>query len=177
MHAADLARLAEIEAWATQHTPANFLDGPRAAEDWAARFEASHEQYPWLVVEEEGRVLGYGIAFRYRPRPAYRWCVEVAVYVDHEHHRRGIATRLYRALFDLLERQGLRTVLAIVVSPNEPSERLHERVGMRLTGSIADAGFKHGRWWATSVYELQIGNGDAGEVLPVAAVWDQADPG
>ena len=35
--------------------------------------------YPWLVAEEDGRLLGYAASSPFRTRPAYRWIVESGI--------------------------------------------------------------------------------------------------
>jgi len=54
------------------------LDAPDVA-TMEQRIEAYRNQYPWLVFEAAGKVLGYAYASRHRERLAYQWCVEVSV--------------------------------------------------------------------------------------------------
>src|SRR5215470_17921499 len=58
---------------------------------------------PWLVAEEAGAVSGYANAKPWRPRSAYRFSVEITIYVDPRRVRRGIGTMLYGQLFSLLQ--------------------------------------------------------------------------
>src|SRR6478735_8127823 len=46
--------------------------------------------YPWLVAEIDGQVVGYVYASRHHERAAYRWSVDVAVYVSSGQQRRGV---------------------------------------------------------------------------------------
>src|SRR6266851_5566998 len=50
--------------------------------------------FPYLVATLEGRVVGYAYAGAYRPRPAYRFTVENAVYLQPAIHGRGIGLQL-----------------------------------------------------------------------------------
>ena len=46
--------------------------------------------YPYLVAEEDGRILGYAYATRFKARKAYDHVVEVSIYVDRDAKGRGI---------------------------------------------------------------------------------------
>src|ERR1700760_627216 len=57
--------------------------------------------YPWLVAEIDGQVVGYVYASRHHERAAYRWSVDVAVYISPRQQRRGIGRTLYETLFSI----------------------------------------------------------------------------
>ena len=122
--------------------------------------------YPYLVWEEDGHVLGYAYAHRYRERAAYQWGAELSVYVDEAAHGRGLGTKLYRALMALLALQGLRTVYGVVTQPNEKSDRLHGSLGFSLAGTVHGAGFKAGLWHDVATYEKSIGDFGASPAPP-----------
>ena len=102
--------------------------------------------HPWLVVEEEGCVLGYASTSSMRNRRAYRWSVESGIYLDPSAHGRGLGRRLLSAHLELLERQGFVTVIAGIALPNEASVALHEKLGFTLSGIERGVGFKLGEW-------------------------------
>jgi phosphinothricin acetyltransferase len=56
-----------------------------------AETTASH--VPWLVVEEDGAVLGYAYASKWKGRCAYRYSVESTVYLDPVSQGRASARR------------------------------------------------------------------------------------
>ena len=103
-------------------------------------------QFPWLVWEENGEILGYAYASRPYERTACAWCAEPSVYIKPSAHRRGIATRLYAALETILKEQGYQVLYALITEENTPSLRLHERLGYRHRVTFPDIGFKFGRW-------------------------------
>jgi len=121
-------------------------------------------QLPWLVCEIDGRICGYAYAARHRDRPAYQWGAETSVYVAASWHRRGVARRLYEALFERLVEQGYYTAFAGITLPNAASVGLHSSFGFEPVGVYRNAGFKHGRWWdvgwwqkALRPYEAPLG--------------------
>src|SRR3712207_3192492 len=69
------------------------LDPPDAAE-MARRVAEITGRLPWLVYEREGAVVGYAYAAPHRARPAYRWSVDVSVYVHADARRAGVGCAL-----------------------------------------------------------------------------------
>ena len=59
-------------------------------------------------------MLGYAYADRFRERSAYRWAVETTIYVADSAQRRGVGRLLYRALLDVLRRQGFTQAIAAI---------------------------------------------------------------
>lgn len=102
--------------------------------------------HPWLVAEEEGRVLGYASTAAMRNRAAYRWSVETGIYLAVGALGRGLGRQLLAAHLQVLERQGFVTAIAGIALPNEASVRLHEKLGFTLSGIERAVGFKLRQW-------------------------------
>ncbi len=115
-------------------------------EEFTRRVSSVSELYPYLAAVEDGAVLGYAYAHRIAERAAFGWGAELSIYLHPDAAGKGLGTRLYRALIELLRLQGVRTVYGLVASPNPASERLHSAMGFRLVGVQQRAGFKNGRW-------------------------------
>lgn len=169
----DAAVLAEIYAPSVCERPTSFeLEAPDAAE-MAARLARVTAQWPWLVAEQGGAVLGYCYASTFAERAAYRWSVTVSVYVRDAQQRRGIGRMLYTRLFEVLRRQGAVRAFAGITLPNEASVGLHRSLGFEPVGVYPQAGFKLGRWWDVAWYGLALREVDAdqapGELMP----WDR----
>lgn len=124
--------------------------------EFAHRIQTIQQQFPYLVAEEEGSVLGYAYASRHRDRPAYQWSVETSVYVQPAGHRRGIARQLYTDLFALLRRQGYYNAYAGITSPNPASESFHQSMGFDYLGTFANIGYKMGAWHNVSWFQLAL---------------------
>ena len=110
------------------------------------RFRGITAQFPWLVWEEEGEILGYAYASAPYTRPAYAWCAESSVYLAPAARGRGIGTALYAALEEILRTQGYQVLYALVTQENAASLRFHEKLGFRQMVLFPDCGFKFGRW-------------------------------
>lgn len=114
--------------------------------EFAGRIQTIQQQYPYLVAETDGRVLGYAYASQHRDRTAYQWSVETSVYVHPDGHRQGIARQLYTTLFDLLRRQGYYSAYAGITLPNTESEAFHQAMDFELVGVFKNIGYKMGAW-------------------------------
>ena len=115
-------------------------------EAFLARFRGITAQFPWLVWEEDGRILGYAYGSLPFHRAGYRWCAEASMYLHPDAHRRGIGTRLYAVLEEILRRQGYKTVYAIITGANRVSLAFHEAVGYRHTARFPLCAYKFGVW-------------------------------
>jgi phosphinothricin acetyltransferase len=122
----------------------------------AERMAAFLKDYPWLVCEIDGQIAGYVYASRHRERAAYRWTVEVTVYVAAAHRRRGIGRALYKSLFAILAEQNYVKAFAGITLPNPQSVGLHESLGFTAIGVYPAVGYKLGRWLDVGWWQLEL---------------------
>lgn len=109
------------------------------------RFYDITAQFPWLVWEEKGRILGYAYASAPFTRPAYGWCAEPSVYLSRDARGRGIGGKLYAALEAVLLDQGYHLLYALITGENEASLRFHEKQGYRFLAEFPACGYKFDR--------------------------------
>lgn len=102
--------------------------------------------HPWLVAEQDGRIVGYAGSSPYRTRPAYRWTVETAIYLERTAQGRGLGRTLLSQLLSILEQQGFVAAIGAIALPNDSSVRLHEKLGFVHTATYRGVGYKLGRW-------------------------------
>lgn len=120
------------------------------------RIRARLATHPWLVWEEDGQVLAYAYAGRFRERAAYDWVAETSIYVHEDARRRGIAKRLYNALLGAMRLQGINQAVGVITLPGDTSVAMHEAMGFAPAGVWPKAGYKLGRWWDVGVWSLFI---------------------
>jgi phosphinothricin acetyltransferase len=128
------------------HTPISFEMEPPSVEEMRSRLAKVLVQYPWLLCEDSGEVLGYAYATQHRERAAYRWSVDTALYVRQGRQRRGVGRALYTSLLAVLPLQGYINAYAGVTLPNPASVGLHEAMGFQPVGVYRHVGFKCGAW-------------------------------
>jgi len=111
---------------------------------------------PWLVAEQDGKVLGYAYATKWRVRHAYRFSVESSVYLAPEAARQGVGTALYTALLAQLAERGVHLVIGGVALPNDASVALHEKMGYEKVAHFGEVGFKFGRWLDVGYWQKKL---------------------
>ena len=164
----DAAAVAAIYAPAVEGGIATFEELAPDASEMAARMLRVLARTPWLVAEEDGRVVGYAYAGPHHERAGYRWSVNISVYVAGDWQGRGIGRRLYVELLASLRRQGFVNAYAGIALPNPASVALHEGIGMRRIGKYEKVGFKYGRWHDVAWYGLRLNEPAAVPVEPIA---------
>ena len=143
---ADVPAILEIYAPYVTDTTITFEYTVPTMEEFRARFLSVTRDFPWLVWEEQGQILGYAYACRPFERAAYAWCAEPSIYLKPDAQGKGIGRKLYLALEELLKRQGYRVLLALITGENTGSLSFHEKLGYTFAGELKGCGYKFGRW-------------------------------
>ena len=104
------------------------------------------KNFPVIVAELDGNVVGFGMYSEFRFREAYKFTVEHSVYVNESFHGKGIGKLLLQELIALARKQNLHTMIAVIDSENQSSVEFHEKFGFETVGIIKESGFKFDRW-------------------------------
>ena len=153
---ADVPAILSIYAPYVLHSTATFeYDVPGQAE-FLQRFRDITAQFPWLVWEEGGKILGYAYASRPYARAAYSWCAEPSIYLLPQARGKGIGSKLYAVLEECLRLQGYQLLYALVTGENTDSLRFHERLGYFTRVNFPDCAWKFGRSLGVSWMEKRI---------------------
>lgn len=142
----DLPQILEIYGYYVENTAVSFEYTVPTLEEFTQRFVGITAQFPWLVWEENGEILGYAYGSLPFSRAAYQWCAGASVYLCKKVCGKGIGKKLYAALEDLLQKQGYKKVYAIITEANETSIAFHKAVGYRQVATLPNCGFKFGKW-------------------------------
>lgn len=137
-----------------------------SVEEFRKRIENTLEKYPYLVMEEEGLIIGYAYASQFHTRRAFIYGSELSVYVDVNHKKRGVGKALYDEITRILLKQNvlrLYACIAVTGDENDPyltnaSVDFHEKEGFLLTARHQNAGYKFGRWYDIVWMEKVIGD-------------------
>jgi L-amino acid N-acyltransferase YncA len=142
----DATSIARIYRPYVEGTSITFEEEAPTAAEMEGRIAKVGADYPWLVAEEEGEVLGYAYVSKYRERAAYRWSLETSIYVERESRGRGLGCALYGALIPIMRELGAATLYGVITLPNPRSLALHARFGFEPLCTFAKVGFKRGSW-------------------------------
>lgn len=159
----DIPAITEIYAWHVLHGTGTFeLEPPSEDEMSRRRADVLSRQCPWLVAERGGTLLGYAYANVFRPRRAYRFCLEDSIYLADAARGQGIGRVLLAELIARCEAAGARQMLAVIGdSANAASIGLHRALGFEETGVLRSAGWKFGAWRDVVMMQRPLGPGDA----------------
>lgn len=154
---ADAAELVSIYAPYVQETAVTYEYEVPSVEEFQGRIANTTKNYPYLAAVEDGVILGYAYASAFHPRAAFRWTAEVTVYLRKEAHGRGIGRMLYEKLEEILKKQNVQTVIALIADPNPESVAFHEKLGYRVAGRLTNCAYKLGQWRGMFYMEKFLG--------------------
>lgn len=164
--AADAPALAAIYNPYITDTVITFETAEVSAADMAARVERiTGLGLPWLVLEEDGEVIGYAYAGPFKERAAFAHTLETSIYLHQGRGGGGRGRRLYDALLEALKAlteaesalAPVHVLVAGIALPNEPSVALHEGHGWTKVAHFEQVGFKLGRWVDVGYWQLTLG--------------------
>ena len=160
--AADVPAVTEIYAWNVRHGTGTFeLDPPDQTEMAQRRDDVIAKGLPWLVAERAGDILGYAYANHFRPRRAYRYCLEDSIYLAEDAMGGGIGRLLLAELLARCEAAGARQMLAVIGdSDNAASIAVHRVLGFEPIGTMKSVGWKFDRWLDVVLMQKRLGPGD-----------------
>ena len=160
----DAAELLEIYSYYVTNTVITFEYDVPTLEEFRTRISSISSQYPYLIAELDGKIVGYAYATPFRTRAAYQWNVETTIYIHKNYKKLGIGKILYEALETILKMQNvlnLNACIAYAVTEDEyltnDSKRFHEKIGYSFVGEFHKCGFKYNRWYSMIWMEKFIG--------------------
>ena len=143
----DLPAIVEIYNEGGVATTASYDIEPVTLEERAAWFERLRNQgHPVLVLEENGRVVGFASYGPFRDKAAYRHTVEHSVYVAEGSHSNGVGRMLLCALLDHARGRGVHVMLGVLDADNMASRAFHKSLGFIESVVLPEVGRKFGRW-------------------------------
>jgi phosphinothricin acetyltransferase len=143
----DSARIAEIYNYYIENTIISFEEERVDSGEIESRIKAVLEKnYPYIVYEENGLLIGYAYLNNWRARPAYNITLETSIYLDIRFTGKGIGSALYKELIDRSKRINIHSLIGVISLPNEASQQIHEKLGFQLVGNFKESGKKFNRW-------------------------------
>ena len=155
---ADLEDLLAIYNYEVEHGVATLDLQPKTLTEWWGWYnEHNIENHPLLVAEDNGKVTGYASLSSYRKKEAYKSTVELSVYVDANHRREGVATALMEAILEEAKKdERTHTVVSVITSGNEASEKKNKKFGFEFCGRIKEVGMKFEKYQDIDNYRLGV---------------------
>lgn len=142
----DAAACAALYAPYVLETAITFELQPPTDAEMAERIAKAAAAHAWLVLVDDGQVIGYAYGGTFAPRPAYRFACEVSVYLRQGLRRSGGGRALYAELLPRLAGLGYHTAAAGMTLPNDVSVGLHRACGFTPVGTYREIGWKLDAW-------------------------------
>jgi len=158
---ADMAQITAISPHHVLHGTGTFeIDPPRLADMTARREDVLSKGLPYLVLENEGQVVGFAYCNWFKPRPAYRFSAEDSIYLAADTAGKGWGRLLLAELCQAAEKVGIRKLIAVIGdSGNAGSIGVHTSVGFKHVGTVSGCGWKFERWLDIVMMEKALGLG------------------
>ncbi len=143
--AEDVPAINDILNYAILHTNYNLNENPRSIEDAEIWYkEHIDEDYPIVVAEKDGNVVGWASLSWFRKFSGYRTTAEVSVYVSHQYRHKGIGTMLVTELERLAGKYHI--LIAVITDNNTASLSLHSRCGFVPMCTFRELAYKNGEY-------------------------------
>ncbi|MDR0865871.1 MAG: GNAT family N-acetyltransferase [Candidatus Symbiothrix sp.] len=152
---ADAARIAEIYNYYIENTIITFEEENTTPEEIAQRIvNIQKKNYPYIVYEENGQVVGYAYLNNWRSRSAYDITLETSIYLDIREVGKGLGSKLYAELIERSKGTAIHSLIGVISLPNEASRKLHEKLGFQLVGNFRESGLKFNRLIDVEFWQL-----------------------
>jgi phosphinothricin acetyltransferase len=135
-------------------TRITFEETPLRAGEMVSRIKNITQNYPWLVYEDNGKIIGYTYASRWKERSAYRYSVETGIYIDSDYLGKGIGSLLKAELLKALKEKSIHSVICGIALPNQASIALCEKYGFKKIAHFKEVGYKLDEWVDVGYWEL-----------------------
>ncbi len=152
----DAGALSEIYKYYVDNFAYSFEYVAPSAAEFAERMTEISGKYPFFVCEDDGEIIGFAYAHRFKERKAYQWVCETSIYVKNGCTQKGAGRLLYEHLLSVLKKQGFVKAFAILGCPNEGSEIFHQKMGFKHVATLPNIGYKLGSWHDIKYYVYEL---------------------
>ena len=153
----DSDQIAKIYNHYVLNSVITFEEATVSAEEMCERICSTLEaELPWMVFEQNNKVLGYAYASKWKGRCAYRYAVETTVYLDQAEHSKGTGSLLYSELLKQLKERDFHVAIGGIALPNDSSIGLHEKFGFEKVAHFKEVGYKFGDWVDVGYWQLTL---------------------
>ena len=153
----DAQRIADIYNHYVLNSTITFEEAAVSPLEISSRLQTIESRgLPWLVSEEDGVVMGFAYASTWKTRHAYRFTVEITIYLAQDAASSGRGSDLYKSLFNKLRALPVHAAVACIALPNLHSVALHEKFGMKKVAHFNEVGFKFDRWLDVGYWQVNL---------------------
>ena len=152
----DVAAITAIYNVYVEKDTATFELDPVSVEEMARRVAEISSVYPYLVCEEEGKLVGYAYVHAWKSKEAYDKTLETTVYLAPGWEGMGYGRLLMDRLIEMCRERGYHALIACITAENMRSRALHTRLGFKQVSHFEQVGWKFGRWLDVVDFQLLL---------------------
>jgi phosphinothricin acetyltransferase len=152
----DVPFICDIYNYYIKNTIVTFEEEEVDEKEISERIKDITQKYPWIVYEENGIVVGYAYAAKWKDRNSYRFSAESTVYIHRAHLGKGIGRELMNRLIEEITVRGIHNLIAGIALPNNASVALTKKMGFVKCGLFREVGFKFGQWIDVEYWEKKL---------------------
>ena len=171
----DAEEILEIYKPYVENTAVTFEYTPPSIDEMENRIKERKGKYPFLVLEDGDRILGYAYLSPFKERDAYNWSAETSIYLRLDQIRRGLGTIMLEVLEEEARKMNLLSLDACIAIPRGKTEYLtlesmkfHEKKGYKTVAHFPSSGYKFGEWFDMIWMEKELGEHTS---TPKDVVW------
>ncbi|MCP0887285.1 N-acetyltransferase family protein [Ligilactobacillus sp. WILCCON 0076] len=151
----DAQALLDIYAPYVENTAITLETNVPSLSEFSTRIYTILKKYPYIVAEQNEKIVGYAYVSAFKERAAYDWSVETSIYLAQNIRHQGLGTQLYNLLEKICQAQNITNMNACVTYPrtaNDPyvtqaSILFHENRGFKLNAHFHNCANKFNRWY------------------------------
>jgi phosphinothricin acetyltransferase len=154
----DIEQIAKLYNYYIENTTVVFAKKSLSSDEVQQRIEEiCRKNFPYIVYEENGKLLGFACLNTFRPHSAYDITLEASIYIDRNEKGKGIGSMLFAELIKHAKQmKTIHSLVSVVALPNDESRRLHEKFGFRLVGNFKESGQKFGKLIDVEFWQLML---------------------
>lgn len=124
--------------------------------EWFKQFTADGTPYRLVVAKDGAEVIGFAYNGKFREKLAYSTSSEITIYLKRDQQRRGLGSKLYETLLEMIRQTPLHRLYAAITLPNDASIALHKKFGFQQVGLMDEAGYKHDAYRSVALLEKRL---------------------
>ncbi len=149
----DIKQCMNIYNYYIENTTATFEEKRLTFFKFYKRIKKIAKNYPFFVAVENNKVLGYAYLNSFNERSAYKYTVDLSIYLDKNCLNKKIGTKLYNIIEETAIKLGYKNIISLITEENENSKIFHEKMGFSCVGKLEGVGIKFGKKLSVSYYQ------------------------
>lgn len=152
----DYKQVLDIYNWYIENTTITFEIDKLNIDEFTVRIEQIKKEYPYLVIKDDDKVLGYGYLSHFNPRKAYDITADLSIYIDHQLTHQHLGQMIFDELVNEAKKQNITNIISIITSENTNSIKFHEKNGFIKRANLEKVGIKFNRVLDVSFYQKSL---------------------